>query len=67
MFFFLQSFGACASGNIIFNIKYPLFGYVIDYLYGIAFQDLGSPHHHALLWLNNAPKQVFNEDKERVL
>lgn len=39
---------------------------LIEYFYRIEFQNRGSPHCHALLWLKDAPRNIV-EDKEAII
>lgn len=51
--------------SILQSKKLSPFGkyYVIEYFKRIEFQHRGSPHAHALLWLNNAPTDALGKNK----
>lgn len=37
--------------------------HVVEYFYRIEFQNRGSPHCHALLWLNEAPTDILHDSE----
>ena len=51
--------------DVIFSPSQPI-GKVVDYFYRVEFQQRGSPHIHAIFWIENSP-QVDRQSDEDVV
>ncbi|XP_030019133.1 uncharacterized protein LOC115439438 [Sphaeramia orbicularis] len=53
----------CFLNEVLMSPAQPV-GKIVDYFYRIEFQQRGSPHVHALFWIEGAPQIYKNTDEE---
>ncbi|XP_062615034.1 uncharacterized protein LOC134276764 [Saccostrea cucullata] len=52
--------------NTVLKSDHHPIGKVQDFFYRVEFQQRGSPHVHMIVWIENAPKYLENDNKEIV-
>ncbi|XP_062609477.1 uncharacterized protein LOC134271261, partial [Saccostrea cucullata] len=52
--------------NTVIKSDHHPIGKVQDFFYRVEFQQRGSPHVHMIVWIENAPKYLENDNKEIV-
>ncbi|XP_061173328.1 uncharacterized protein LOC133182501 [Saccostrea echinata] len=52
--------------NTVLKSDHHPIGKVQDFFYRVEFQQRGSPHVHMIVWIENAPKYLENDDNEIV-
>lgn len=52
--------------NTVLKSDHHPIGKIQDFFYRVEFQQRGSPHVHMIVWIENAPKYLENDNKEIV-